>query len=187
MCSNPSRNFSPSGIFHWALMLFLSVPLVAAAADANYDARVLHILQETPLIDGHNDLAWEIRERFNSRLSAVDLQADTSKLLSPTGVPLMTDIPRLRAGRVGGQFWSVWIPPQMRGFEAVQMTLEQIDLVKRIAARYPAIWQWRTPLRISDGCITPARSPASSASKGAIRSMTRWPCCVRCTPRARAI
>lgn len=138
MCSNPSRNFSPSGIFHWALMLFLSVPLVAAAADANYDARVLHILQETPLIDGHNDLAWEIRERFNSRLSAVDLQADTSKLLSPTGVPLMTDIPRLRAGRVGGQFWSVWIPPQVRGFEAVQMTLEQIDLVKRIAARYPS-------------------------------------------------
>jgi len=119
-------------------MLFLSVPLVAAAADTNYEARVSHILHETPLIDGHNDLPWEIRERFNSRLSAIDLQADTSKLLSPTGVPLMTDIPRLRAGRVGGQFWSVWIPPQVHGFEAVQMTLEQIDLVKRIAARYPS-------------------------------------------------
>ena len=50
----------------------------------------------------------------------------------------MTDIPRLRAGRVGGQFWSVWVPVEMKGFEAVQTTIEQIDLVKRIAARYPA-------------------------------------------------
>jgi membrane dipeptidase len=50
----------------------------------------------------------------------------------------MTDIPRLRAGLVGGQFWSVWVPVDMNGFEAVQTTLEQIDLVKRIAAKYPA-------------------------------------------------
>jgi membrane dipeptidase len=50
----------------------------------------------------------------------------------------MTDIPRLRTGLVGGQFWSVWVPVDIKGFEAVQTTLEQIDLVKRIAARYPA-------------------------------------------------
>jgi membrane dipeptidase len=50
----------------------------------------------------------------------------------------MTDIPRLRAGRVGAQFWSVWIPVQIKGFEAVQATVEQIDLVKAMAQRYPA-------------------------------------------------
>ena len=50
----------------------------------------------------------------------------------------MTDIPRLRAGIVGGQFWSVWVPVEIKGAEAVETTLEQIDLVKRIAAKYPA-------------------------------------------------
>src|SRR5437868_13656395 len=53
----------------------------------------------------------------------------------------MTDIPRLRAGRVGGQFWSVWVPTDLKGSEAVQATLEQIDLVKRMAAKYPADFQ----------------------------------------------
>jgi membrane dipeptidase len=91
------------------------------------------------LIDGHNDLPWEIRDRFKGRLANIDLKSDTSKLAPPPGgAPLMTDIPRLRAGLVGGQFWSVWVPVDMNGFEAVQTTLEQIDLVKRMAAKYPA-------------------------------------------------
>lgn len=137
MRTNPLPTVLLSVIRSSVLTLLLSVPLVAAAADADYDARITRVLEETPLIDGHNDLAWEIRERFNGQLSAIDLRADTSKLLSPKGVPLMTDIARLRAGHVGGQFWSVWIPPDVHGFEAVQMTLEQIDLVKRMAARYP--------------------------------------------------
>jgi membrane dipeptidase len=99
----------------------------------------LRVLEQTPLIDGHNDLAWEIRDRYQSRLSAIDLKSDTSKLpLKPDWAPLMTDIVRLRAGHVGGQFWSVWVPVDVKGPEAVQLTLEQIDLVKRMAARYPA-------------------------------------------------
>lgn len=121
-----------------AAALLLCVALAATAADADYAGRVARILRETPLIDGHNDLPWEIRERFNSDLAAVDLKSDTAHLPPPPDVaPLMTDIPRLRAGQVGGQFWSVWIPPETMGFEAVQATLEQIDLVKRMAARYP--------------------------------------------------
>ncbi len=67
-----------------------------------------------------------------------DLATDTAKLPAPAGeLPLMTDIPRLRAGHVGGQFWSVWVSPTLKGLEAVQATLEQIDLVVRLAARYP--------------------------------------------------
>lgn len=111
----------------------------ASGADGAYHARVVRVLKATPLIDGHNDLPWEIRDRYKSDLAAIDLSADTSKLsLRPRDAALMTDIPRLRAGMVGGQFWSVWIPVEVKGAEAVQTTLEQIDLVKRLAARYPA-------------------------------------------------
>jgi len=105
----------------------------------DYAARIARILQVTPLIDGHNDLPWEIRERFKGDLSAIDLAADTAQLpLTGDAAPLMTDIPRLRAGLVGGQFWSVWVPVEIKGYEAVQTTIEQIDLVKRIATKYPA-------------------------------------------------
>jgi membrane dipeptidase len=119
------------------LALLLCLPLAARGAD-DYHHRVEQILERTPLIDGHNDLPWEIRDRFKSDLAAIDLAADTSHLPAPAdGAPLMTDIPRLRAGLVGGQFWSVWVPTELKGHEAVQVTLEQIDLVKRMAARYP--------------------------------------------------
>jgi membrane dipeptidase len=122
-------------------MLLLAAPasLFAAPSDADYLDRVTKILAKTPLIDGHNDLPWEIRERFKGRLSTFDLKSDTSKLPAPDGeAALMTDIPRLRAGMVGGQFWSVWVPVEISGAQAVETTVEQIDLVKRLAAKYPA-------------------------------------------------
>jgi len=121
--------------------LLCAAPGATPAADSanpGLQARVARILKSTPLIDGHNDLPWEIRERFKSELAAVDLNSDTSTLPFPAdGAPLMTDIPRLRKGLVGGQFWSVWVPVEVKGYAAVQATLEQIDLVKRIVARYP--------------------------------------------------
>jgi membrane dipeptidase len=120
------------------LCLLLCLPLTTWAAE-DYQQRVDRVLLQTPLIDGHNDLPWEIRERFKSDVAAVNLMADTSHLPVEAGqAALMTDIPRLRAGHVGAQFWSVWIPVSTQGFEAVQMTLEQIDLVKRMSAQYPS-------------------------------------------------
>jgi membrane dipeptidase len=120
------------------LCLMLCLPLTTWAAE-DYEHRVDQVLLQTPLIDGHNDLPWEIRERFKSDVAAVNLAAGTSHLPLEAGqAALMTDIPRLRAGHVGAQFWSVWIPVSAQGFEAVQMTLEQIDLVKRMSAQYPA-------------------------------------------------
>jgi membrane dipeptidase len=131
--------FSTRGVGASVLALILSIPMTVQAANTDYEARVERVLKQTPLIDGHNDLPWEIRERFKSQLTSLDLKSDTSKLPPPPdSAPLMTDIPRLRAGRVGGQFWSVWVPVQLKGFESVQTTIEQIDLVKRLAARYPA-------------------------------------------------
>ena len=124
--------------FMLALGVQLCVPITVCSAAPTYEARVERVLAATPLIDGHNDLPWEIRSRFKGDLAAVDLMSDTSRLsFPPDSAALMTDIPRLRTGRVGGQFWSVWVPVDDKGFEAVQTTLEQIDLVKRMCARYP--------------------------------------------------
>lgn len=120
------------------ICLMLCLPLSAWAAE-DYHHRIEQVLLQTPLIDGHNDLPWEIRERFKGDVGAVNLAADTRHLPLESGqATLMTDIPRLRAGLLGAQFWSVWIPVSTQGFEAVQMTLEQIDLVKRMTAQYPA-------------------------------------------------
>ncbi|HEX3396398.1 MAG TPA: dipeptidase [Steroidobacteraceae bacterium] len=114
------------------------MPLTTWAAE-DYQHRVEHVLSQTPLIDGHNDLPWEIRERYKSDVAAINLAADTKHLPVQAGqAALMTDIPRLRTGLVGAQFWSVWVPVNLQGFEAVQVTLEQMDLVKRMSAQYPA-------------------------------------------------
>jgi membrane dipeptidase len=82
------------------------------------------------MIDGHNDMPWEIRSKGASNFEKLDISKSQPKL--------QTDIPRLRAGGVGAQFWSVWVPVETgyRG-EALSTTLEQIDLVKQMIARYP--------------------------------------------------
>ena len=115
--------------------LALSVPVFATPTDAQ---RVAHVLAQTPLIDGHNDLPWEIHSRFGGNLDKLDLARSTAELPMNDSEPaLMTDIPRLRAGMVGAQFWSVYIPVEVHGTAALEMTIEQIDLVKRMCARYP--------------------------------------------------
>lgn len=122
-----------------ALSLAVALTVLSVPARAASEAeRVARVLEQTPLIDGHNDLPWEIRTRFGNDLSRIDLSVSTAALPAPAdGAPLMTDIPRLRQGRVGAQFWSVWIPVDTKGAQAVMMTLEQIDLVKAMCARYP--------------------------------------------------
>ena len=111
-----------------------------AEVDPKIAARVEKVLKATPLIDGHNDLAEQIRGRFDGRLDRVDLRADLSQV-KQNGVPMMTDIPRLKAGHLGGQFWSVFIPPSITGPPAVQATLEQIDIVKGLTAKYPDVFE----------------------------------------------
>ena len=125
-----------------ALTLWLAsgAPLAAAEpTDAALAARVDRVLAATPLIDGHNDLPWEIHDRYPAGPDMLDLAADTARLAPPRAdlSPLMTDIPRLRAGRVGGQFWSVWISPKITGADAIKLTVEQIDLVHAMTSRYP--------------------------------------------------
>ena len=71
----------------------------------------------------------------------------------------MTDMARLRAGRVGGQFWSVYIPSEVTGDAAIRATLEQIDIVKRLVKPIPTTSSWRAPPTTSSASTRPARSP----------------------------
>lgn len=116
-----------------SLWLILLAAAAQSPTDAEIAARVDRVLTEQPVIDGHNDLAWEIRNRYDARVESVDLTSDTSRL----PYPLQTDLPRLKKGHVGGQFWSVWIPAETLGPRAVELTLEQIDIVRRMVAAYP--------------------------------------------------
>ncbi|MEV8088250.1 dipeptidase [Streptomyces nigra] len=89
------------------------------------------LLREFPVVDGHNDLPWALREQVRYDLAARDIAADQS-------AHLHTDIPRLREGGVGAQFWSVYVRSDYAGDQAVSATLEQIDCVRQLLARHPA-------------------------------------------------
>ncbi len=110
------------------------MPAIAGAQpiDPKVQARIDRILKATPLIDGHNDLAEQLRENYD--FSVEGLATGTDKRPDH---PLMTDMARLQEGRVGGQFWSVYIPSEVTGDHAIRDTIEQIDIVKRFVAAYP--------------------------------------------------
>ena len=117
-------------------ILFLVLFVFAAQLGAQTPATVERILREVPLIDGHNDLPWQYRDRVSNQIARIDLRQDQSKLAKP----LHTDIPRLRAGLLGAQFWSVYVPATLKGADAVQATMEQIDVVHRMDAAYPDVF-----------------------------------------------
>jgi membrane dipeptidase len=93
-------------------------------------SRITDLLSRHPLVDGHNDLLWELRTLANYDLDAVDI----AERVGDT----QTDLPRLRAGGVGAQFWSVWVPCDLPAEQAVTATLEQIDAGHALIGRYPA-------------------------------------------------
>lgn len=123
-----------------AVLLSTAALLTAAVpAAAQDEAAARRILERTPLIDGHNDLPWALRQQHDNDPHAVDL---TTNLEASTR--LHTDIPRLRAGGVGGQFWSVYVPASMEPVEAAKATFEQIDTVKRLVAAHPEVFELAT-------------------------------------------
>lgn len=117
------------------LLVQASLMLAAAplAAQAKVDAALAHaqaLLTRTPVIDGHNDLPWVIRENKAAPMdvAAYDLRKPTSG---------MTDIARLKAGHVGGQFWSIYIPGEIKDSGYARVQLEQFDIARRMIERYP--------------------------------------------------
>jgi membrane dipeptidase len=93
------------------------------------DDRILELLRAAPLIDGHNDLLWALREAREK----TGIEPDVAQPVPQ----LQTDLPRLAEGGVGAQFWSVYVPSHLPADEAVTKTLEQIDALYRLVRRHP--------------------------------------------------
>ncbi|XP_042231192.1 putative dipeptidase CPSG_01350, partial [Homarus americanus] len=96
------------------------------------------LLTDTPLFDGHNDLPWNIRKFMHNKLHSFNFTAQLKKLRPWSRSSWShTDLPRLKEGMVGAQFWVSYVPCESQRLNAVQLTIEQIDLIKRLIDQYP--------------------------------------------------
>ncbi|MFJ5953003.1 dipeptidase [Streptomyces noursei] len=127
---------------------------MTAAQDA---AREL--LTDWPVVDGHNDLPWALREQVRYDLDQRDVATDQS-------ANLHTDIPRLRAGGVGAQFWSVYVRSDYAGDHAVSATLEQIDVVHQLTTRYAADLRLATTADDMEAARTEGRIASLMGAEG---------------------
>lgn len=121
---------------------FLAV--AAAPAHAKTPEQIAEAaLRAAPVWDGHNDVPIQLRARHGNVIAGFDFR-DTTRTADPAQgrVAMHTDLARLRRGRVGAQFWSVYVSAALSGPEAVRATLEQIDVTKRLVARYPGDLQF---------------------------------------------
>jgi len=98
----------------------------------------LALLDRHPVLDTHNDLPFELRHRADHGVDAALARSDPFQPLDGT----QTDLPRLREGRVGGQFWSAYVPASWAGERAVSATFEQVDLIRRMVAARPDVLAW---------------------------------------------
>jgi membrane dipeptidase len=115
--------------------LLILIPAIGFAQDAVSDAALEHakeLLMSTPLIDGHNDLPWVIREETGGDVAAFRLERENT---------FDTDIPRLRQGLLGAQFWSVWIPGETAAADTVRIQMEQIDIALEIINTHPDVFE----------------------------------------------
>lgn len=113
----------------------LALPVAALAQSDPHMAKARRVLRAVPLIDGHNDLPWAIRNAVDAPrdVDAYDLRKTT------TG---HTDIARLRKGMLGGQFWSIYIPGDIKDSGFARVQLEQFDIARRVIAKYPDVLEW---------------------------------------------
>jgi len=135
---------------------------------------IVDVLHAAPLVDGHNDLLWELRAARERGEPEADLRSETPSL--------QTDLVRLERGGVGGQFWSVYVPSDLPGHEGVTRTLEQISALHALVARYPDRLE---PARTADDVERIARTGriasmigvegghAIGCSLGALRALAR--------------
>jgi membrane dipeptidase len=124
--------FSLAGL----LLSLLSSPFSAVSAQSDPALeRAKRLLREAPLIDGHNDLPWEIRtnKAAPKDVDAYDLRTRTKG---------HTDLARLREGGVGAQFWSIYVPGEVGDSGYAKIQLEQFDIARRIIAKYPDQLMW---------------------------------------------
>lgn len=113
----------------------LALPVTSAAQTDPHMAKARRVLRAVPLIDGHNDLPWAIRNFTQAPrdVDAYDLRKTTSG---------QTDFARLKKGMVGGQFWSIYIPGEIKDSGFARVQLEQFDIARRTIAKYPDVLEW---------------------------------------------
>lgn len=116
-----------------AALLITTSPL---AAQDRAERTAAAALEAAPVWDGHNDVPIQLRGRFENRINDFDF-ADTLDTATEDRAAMHTDLARLRTGKVGAQWWSVYVSASLPEPEAVQATIEQIDVTKRLIARYP--------------------------------------------------
>ncbi|KAM7352800.1 uncharacterized protein ACRADG_005173 [Cochliomyia hominivorax] len=155
---SPSRGSSSSGTNsfrfdaakHWlavsSILLIIGAASVAVplalrvAASAPFEERLrvaLQLLDQVPLIDGHNDLPWNIRKFLHNKLNDFNFNEDLREVLPwKRSHWSHTDLTRLKKGRISAQFWAAYVPCEAQHRDAVQLTLEQIDVIKRLTDRY---------------------------------------------------
>ncbi len=143
-----------------AALVALAVP---AAVMARTPAQVAEAaLKAAPVFDGHNDVPWQLRERYRNVIAGFDFR-NSSQAPAVEGevIGMHTDIPRLRKGKVGAQFWSVYVPASLTEPQAVVAVLEQIDVAKRLLARHPRDFE----------LVTTADGAAAAIKRGRIASL----------------
>ncbi len=135
------RKFGNASLLMAGAALAFAAPGAARTPEQVADAA----LKAAPVWDGHNDVPEQLRDRRNNMIADFDFR-DTSRTADPAKGKgaMQTDLMRLRRGRVGAQFWSVYVSSLLPEPQAVQATLEQIDLTKRLIARYAADMQFAT-------------------------------------------
>ncbi|XP_036159406.1 dipeptidase 1 [Myotis myotis] len=129
-------------------------PLVAVCTADQFLDQAKRIMQTTPVIDGHNDLPWQLLLKFNNELRQKD-----ANLTSLTGTH--TNIPKLKAGFVGGQFWSAYTPCNTQNKDAVKRTMEQIDVIHRMCQMYPETFL----------CVTSSQGIRQAFREGKVASL----------------
>jgi membrane dipeptidase len=145
------QRFAPSAIALAALLAHAnpaaaqqSAPATRPSADAA-TATANAALEAAPVFDGHNDVPNQLRDRVNNQINAFDFE-DTghTAAASPAGRAMQTDLARLRQGKVGAQFWSVYVPYTANEPVAVQQVIEQIDVTRRLIDRNPGALRFAT-------------------------------------------
>ncbi|XP_063266978.1 dipeptidase 1 isoform X4 [Prinia subflava] len=134
----------------WVLVLALALP----STGQQHLEEAKRIMNTTPVIDGHNDLPWQLLRKFNNQLR---LPKANLTLLNDTH----TNIPKLRQGHVGGQFWSVYVPCETQNKDAVRRTLEQMDVVQRMCDLYPETF----------ACVTDSHGIEEAFRSGKVASL----------------
>ena len=134
---------------------------------------VSRLLASHPVIDGHNDLLAEARVRSGYDFGRLDVGAG--------GTPTHTDLPRMRAGGMGAQFWSVYVPCRLTGDDAVSATLEQVDAARLLTTTYADQLAWATTAdeverAWADGRMASLMGTRSTARSAPCASCTSWAC-----------